>query len=66
MWKGELEISGESFDPAELDLLAPENIHVQQVVRATDGARQGIGALEQVVVGPYAPAGFTEWFDGAR
>lgn len=66
VWKGELEIAGESFDPAELDLLAPDNIHVQQVVTATDGERTGIGALEQIVVGPYAPAGFTGMFDGAR
>ena len=66
MWKGELEIGGESFDPLELDPLAPENIHVQQVVRASDGERTGIGALEQIVIGPYAPAGFTDFFDGAR
>ena len=37
MWKGELEIGGESFDPQTLPLLAPENLHVQQVVRTTDG-----------------------------
>lgn len=66
MWKGELEIGGESFDPQELDLLAPENIHVQQVVKVTDGERTGIGALEQIVIGPYAPAGFTSALDGAR
>jgi hypothetical protein len=65
MWKGELALGGESFDPLELDPLAPENIHVQQVVRVTDGERTGIGALEQLAIGPYAPAGFTEWFDGA-
>ena len=66
MWKGELEIGGESFDPRQLDLLAPENLHVQQVVRATDGTRQGIGVLEQIVIGPYAPAGFTQFLDGAK
>ncbi len=65
LYKGELEIGGESFDPLELDPLRPENIHVQQVVRVSDGERTGIGALEQIVVGPYAPAGFTDWFDGA-
>jgi len=66
MYKGELEVAGESFDPLELDPLAPENIHVQQVVRVSDDqGRSGIGALEQIVVGPYAPAGFTDWFDGA-
>jgi hypothetical protein len=39
---------------------------VQQVVRATDGLRTGIGALEQICIGPYAPSGFTDWFDGAK
>lgn len=66
MWKGELAIGGESFDSLQLDPLAPENIHVQQVVNVTDGERHGIGALEQIVIGPYHPAGFTGALDGAR
>ncbi|MGZ0217959.1 MAG: hypothetical protein ACKVIY_02910 [Acidimicrobiales bacterium] len=66
MWKGELELGGESFDPMALNPLAPENIHIQQVVKVSDGERTGIGALEQIVVGPYRPAGFTEFFDGAQ
>lgn len=63
-WRGELEFGGESFDPAVLDLLAPENLHVQQVVTATDGDRTGIGVLEQIAIGPYAPAGWVDLFDG--
>ncbi|MBO6542808.1 MAG: hypothetical protein JJ965_06605 [Alphaproteobacteria bacterium] len=66
MWKGELETGGESFDPRQVDPLQPENIHVQQVVRANDGARQGIGVLEQICIGPYAPSGFADYFDGAK
>jgi hypothetical protein len=67
MWKGELAIGGESFDPKQLDPLSPENIHVQQVVRASDNAgRKGVGVLEQVCIGPYAPSGFNEFFDGAK
>ncbi|MEM7342428.1 MAG: hypothetical protein AAF467_27570 [Actinomycetota bacterium] len=66
MWKGELAVDGESFDPLTLDPLAPENVHVQQVVKVDDGERRGIGALEQIVIGPYGPAGFTELLDGAR
>ena len=66
MWKGEMATGSESFDPQKLNLLAPENIHVQQVVRATDGQRKGIGVLEQVVFGPYAPAGFKDFVDGAK
>lgn len=65
-WQGELKTGTESYDLASLDLLAPENLHVQQVVRATDGKRHGIGVLEQIVFGPYAPAGFTEFLDGAE
>ncbi len=65
-WHGELELGQETYDLDELDLLRPENIHVQQVVRATDGeGRQGIGVLEQIVIGPYAPAGLAESLDGA-
>lgn len=64
-WMGELALGYETFDPAELDLLQPDNIHVQQVVRASDGTRSGIGVLEQVVIGPYAPAGFRDFLDGA-
>lgn len=64
-WQGDLEVHGESFDPQELDLTAPENIHVQQVVTVTDGERTGIGVLEQIVVGPYEPSGLTGLFDGA-
>lgn len=65
-WKGELETGHESFDSAALDMLQPANFHVQQVVRARDGSREGIGVLEQVVFGPYAPAGFTGATDGAK
>ncbi|NIJ40699.1 hypothetical protein FHS78_000975 [Parvibaculum indicum] len=66
MWKGELATGHESFDPKQLDPLAMENLHVQQVVRASDGTREGMGVLEQICIGPYAPAGFTDFFDGAK
>jgi hypothetical protein len=65
MWKGEAAFVSESFDPRQLDMLARENLHVQQVVIANDGTRKGIGVLEQIVAGPYAPAGFKDYFDGA-
>jgi hypothetical protein len=66
MWKGELETGGESFDPQQLDPLAPEHLHVQQVVRARDGERTGVGVLEQICLGPYEPSGFAGLFDGAK
>ena len=64
-WQGELATGHEAFDPEDLNLLSPENLHVQQVVRARDGSGEGIGVVEQVVIGPYAPAGFTALLDGA-
>ena len=63
-WRGELATGHESFDPRQLAHEAPENIHTQQIVTATDGERQGVGVLEQIVVGPYEPAGFKGFFDG--
>ncbi len=64
-WQGELEVGGETYDPSDLDPLAPDNLHVQQVVRATDGTRTGIGVLEQIAIGPHTPSGLTGFLDGA-
>ena len=66
MWKGELEIGGELFDPMTLNPLARENVHVQQVVRARQGDETGIGVLEQSVLRRHGPAGFTGFLDGAK
>lgn len=66
LWRGDLSVEHESFDVRDLDPLAMENIHVQHVVRASDGARTGVGILEQFIIGPYAPAGFEAMLDGAR
>lgn len=65
-WHGELEIGSESFDPQSLDLQEVHNLHVQQVVRVSDGSREGIGALEHVCLGSYARYGFTGISDGAK
>lgn len=65
-WKGDLAVGGESFDPRQLDPLEPWHLHTQQLVKASDGARAGVGVLEQIVIGPYAPAGFEQFLDGAK
>jgi len=65
MWKGEEAVGVERWEVAGLDPLDPRHIHVQQVVRAKMGEREGIGVLEQLIIGPHAPSGFTELFDGA-
>ncbi|WP_145274995.1 hypothetical protein [Prescottella equi] len=65
-WHGDFAVGGEEFAVEDLDNTAPENIHVQQVVRVQWGDRQGLGVLEQLAIGPHAPSGFEGYFDGAR
>ncbi len=64
-WQGELAIGGETWLDSELDPLALENLHIQQVVRVTCGDRVGHGVLEQLHLGPSVTLGFADWFDGA-
>ncbi len=64
-WKGELAIGSESWKSDELDPLALENQHIQQVMRARMGKRSGVGVLEQLCFGPHASYGFVEFLDGA-
>jgi hypothetical protein len=65
-WRGEEACGAERWRLDALDPLAPENLHIQQLVRCTDGAQQGLGVLEQLCIGPHAPSGFKEGLDGAR
>lgn len=65
-WKGELAVAGESWRTSEIDEMAIENQHVQQVVRATWEDRRGVGVLEQLAFGPHARYGFRELLDPAR
>ena len=64
-WHGELVVDGECHPVEELDNLEFPNIHVQQVMRAKWGNREGLGVLEQLVIGPHAHSGFRELLDGA-
>lgn len=65
-WHGEFAIGGESWRTADLDEMAIDNQHIQQVMRATMDGEQGIGVLEQLALGPYPRYGFTEFLDPAR
>ncbi|CAN5261437.1 hypothetical protein BH10PSE12_BH10PSE12_05790 [soil metagenome] len=67
VWRGDLSIEHESFDPQMLDPLALDNIHVQHVVRARDDSgRTGIGILEEFILGAYAPSGFEDLLEKSR
>lgn len=70
-WQGELKVGAESWAVNDVDPLALENIHLQQVVVATrtlpsGETETGHGVLEQMHIGPHAKLGFKEWFDGAK
>ena len=45
--------------------MALENLHIQQAMRARSGAREGIGVMEQLCIGPHAPSGFSQFLDAA-
>ena len=66
LWKGELAIAGESWKTDDLNPLAPENQHIQQVMRARMGSEEGIGVLEQICFGPHSNYGFKSILDGAE
>jgi hypothetical protein len=63
VWHGEQAVGGSEWRVAELDPAAPENVHVQQLVRAESDGQVGVGVLEQLMIGPHAPLGLTGLFD---
>lgn len=65
-WQGELVVAGESWKTADLDEMGFENLHVQQVLRATCGDKVGYGVMENMMIGPYYPGNFTEFLDPAK
>jgi hypothetical protein len=64
-WQGVAETGSERYVLADLDPLALQHLHVQALCRARWGEREGIGILEQLVIGVHAPSGFTGLLDGA-
>jgi len=70
VWKGELEVAGERWDLPVDDVLAPNHLHVQSIVKATTsggvGDHEGIGILEQLAIGRHTPTGLDGIFDGSQ
>jgi hypothetical protein len=66
MWRGPEAVGGEVWTLAELDPMEPRHLHVQQVCRAKAKGREGVGVLEQLVIGPHRPSGFEGILDPAR
>jgi hypothetical protein len=68
-FKGELAVGYEAYPTASVDEANFPNIHVQAFVKARMsgalGEREGAGVLEQLIMGPHAPSGFTGLLDPA-
>ena len=68
-YKGELAVGYDSFALAGVNENDPRFLHVQAfcdaVLEGPDGARNGRGVLEQLIIGPHAPSGFKEFLDPA-
>lgn len=66
---GEFETAYDVIDTNGVDDSAPGQIHIQALARATltDSGKsyEGAGVLEQFLIGPHAPSGFTNMLDGA-
>lgn len=65
MYVGPDESSRDEIVLADVDPADPLMVHVQALSRATWGDRQGLGIVEQLVIGPHAPTGLTGIADGA-
>jgi hypothetical protein len=62
-WHGESAVRGERWALPVADPLAPQHLHVQTLCRATMGEREGIGILEQLVIGPHEPTALPGLYD---
>jgi hypothetical protein len=58
--QGPLRVQRERIVPAEQPPDAPQSLHQHTLCEVDDGARRGIGVLETLVIGPYAPYGFVD------
>ncbi len=64
-FKGDLAVGGESFEIASVDERQLDFLHVQAICRARLGDREGVGILEQLILGPHEPSGFKDLLDMA-
>ena len=66
----QLALTREDLEPDTAPWQQPDNLHIQEIVRATHKGPNGegsvgVGAFEQLFLGPHAPSGFRDILDGA-
>jgi hypothetical protein len=65
VFKGENALGGEKFKLAEVDETQLPYQHIEAIVHARMEGREGVGVLEQLILGPQARYGFQELLDFA-
>jgi hypothetical protein len=65
-WKDELAVTSRTWRVDALDPAALAHIHVQQLCRARDGDRTGLGVFEQLVLNDHDPTALVGFTDGYR
>lgn len=65
VYKGELEVGAERFSTKDVDPRLFHFQHVQWLCRARMEGEQGVGVLEQLIIGPHAPTGLADVLDMA-
>jgi hypothetical protein len=61
-WRGELEVGGDEWKLADVEPLAPHNLHIQNMCKVTIDGTPGWGILEQIAIGSH-PSGLTGILD---
>jgi hypothetical protein len=64
-WKDELAVASRTWSVDALDPTDLANVHVQQLCRARDGERSGLGVFEQLAINEHLPTGLGGFTDGA-
>ena len=64
-WKGELAVGADEWKLADIDPLARQNLHIQNMCKVTLDGKPGWGILEQIAIGPHQPTGLTGLLDPA-
>ncbi len=69
LYHGELETGYDEFKLGEQNPEDPTNFHIQALCKAelksSNGTKQGIGVLEQLIIGKHVPSGFSGVLDMA-
>lgn len=64
-WVGSDESTRDQIVLSEVDPADHLMLHVQALSKARWGEREGVGIVEQLIIGPHAPTGLTGIIDGA-